>query len=42
MLIGIFVQKITTTKKSKLLLRKLDLIKSSDKWEILSSKYEEI
>jgi len=37
-----FVQKITTTKKSKLLLRKLDLIKSSDKWEILSSKYEEI
>ena len=37
-----FVQKITTTKKTKLLLRKLDLKKSSDKWEILSSKYEEI
>ena len=37
-----FVQKITTTKKTKLLLRKLDRKKSSDKWEILSSKYEEI
>ena len=37
-----FVQKITATKYTKLLLRKLDLIKSSDKWEILSSKYEEI
>ena len=37
-----FVQKTKAKKKSKLLLRKLDLIKSSDKWEILSSKYEEI
>jgi hypothetical protein len=37
-----FVQKITTTKETNLLLRKLDLKKSSNKWEILSSKYEEI